>query len=175
MDALTAELLAARDGDRFALHAVLRMVHPDLWRYAAAVAGVDLADDIAQDTLIRIWKALPAYRGECPARPWILSIARRAIADAQRQRARWGRLVDRLVHDRSGAASPVSDHAEAHRIHAMIGDLDVAMRDAFVLTAVVGCTYEEAAQICDVAVGTIRSRVARSRAALARDLHVRSA
>ncbi len=46
---------------------------------------------------------------------------------------------------------------------ALIGALDKDQRDAFVLTQVVGCSYAEAASICSVPVGTIRSRVARAR------------
>jgi RNA polymerase sigma-70 factor (ECF subfamily) len=175
MEALTAELLAAREGDRIALHAALRLAHPDLWRYAAAIAGPELADDIAQDALIRIWRALPAYRAECPGRPWILAIGRRAIADAQRHRARWTRLLDRLAHDRTLARLPVHDHADAHRIHAMIDELPAPMRDAFVLTALIGCSYEEAATACGVAIGTIRSRVARARDQLATEIQILTA
>ncbi len=68
------------------------------------------------------------------------------------------------------ARTPVSEDAPdtsgGTDLDALVATLDPDRRSAFVLTQVVGCSYEEAAEICSCPVGTIRSRVARARADL---------
>jgi RNA polymerase sigma-70 factor (ECF subfamily) len=63
----------------------------------------------------------------------------------------------------------------AHSLRALIQGLDRDQRLAFVLTQVVGCSYAEAAMICDVPIGTIRSRVARARERLVAELETSEA
>jgi RNA polymerase sigma-70 factor (ECF subfamily) len=169
VDDLTRLFLAARDGDRTALFHAVRESQADVWRLAAHLVGRDDADDVTQDTFVRAWRALPAFRGDSSARTWLLAIARRACADAIRGRVRRRRLAERAAaalpaHDRAG------DPTGAHDVHELITGLDRDQRDAFVLTQVVGCSYEEAASICGVPIGTIRSRVARARERLVAQL-----
>ena len=71
------------------------------------------------------------------------------------------------------AATPhgaTPDHAGTHAAHALVDALPRDQRVAFVLTQVVGCSYAEAAAVCGVPIGTIRSRVARAREQLLEDL-----
>ena len=58
--------------------------------------GPDDADDVTQDTFVRAWRALPAFRGDSSARTWLLAIARRACADAVRRNVRRRRLHRRV-------------------------------------------------------------------------------
>jgi RNA polymerase sigma-70 factor (ECF subfamily) len=60
----------------------------------------------------------------------------------------------------------VRDPADTFGLNNLVGALDRDRREAFVLTQIVGCSYAEAADVCGVPVGTIRSRVARARADL---------
>jgi RNA polymerase sigma-70 factor (ECF subfamily) len=162
MDPLTRDLLAARDGDRLALVAAIRTAQPEVWRMASHLVGPDAADDVTQDVFVRAWRALPAYRGDASGRTWLLSIARRACADAVRHLTRRRRLAKRL--GRSGPrVSPAADATSEWAVTELVDSIDVARREAFVLTQVVGCSYAEAAEIVGVPVGTIRSRVARAR------------
>ncbi|MBM3660531.1 MAG: sigma-70 family RNA polymerase sigma factor [Actinobacteria bacterium] len=162
MDELTSLLIAARDGDRLALGAFIRSTQAEVWRLARHLVSDDEAEDVTQDVYVRAWRALPDYRGDASARTWLLAIARRACADAVRKRARTRRLRARLEAQpvRSTTAAPTTD------IDALVAVLPPERREAFVLTQVVGCSYEEAAAIAGVPVGTIRSRVARAREAL---------
>jgi len=172
VDDLTRLFLAARDGDRTALLHAVRESQADVWRLAAHLVGPDEADDVTQDTFVRAWRALPAFRGDSSARTWLLAIARRACADAVRGRVRRRRLAERAASAATIAASTqIGDPTGAHDVHALIGALDNDQRDAFVLTQVVGCSYAEAASICGVPVGTIRSRVARARERLLTQVH----
>lgn len=162
MDELTGLLVAARDGDRLALGAFIRSTQAEVWRLARHLVGPDAAEDVTQDVFVRAWRALPDYRGDAAARTWLLAIARRACADAVRSRARGRRLRARL----DGQPRPSAVAGAATDLDALVGALPPERREAFVLTQVVGCSYEEAAAIAGVPVGTIRSRVARAREAL---------
>ncbi len=168
MDELTGLVLDAQAGDRLALAAFIRHAQPDVWRLAAHVVGVDDADDITQDTFVRAWLALPAYRADANARTWLLAIARRACTDAIRRRIRHRRLSLRLSGERRRSAAP--DTVEHWSLIELVELLDPARREAFALTQVLGCSYAEAADICGVPVGTIRSRVARARDNLVRQV-----
>ena len=162
MDELTSLLVAARDGDRLALGAFIRSTQTEVWRLACHLVGTDDAEDVTQDVFVRAWRALPNYRGDAAARTWLLAITRRACADAVRRRTRARRLRARV--EAQPTAPPGPDGAS--ELMALVALLPPDRREAFVLTQVVGCSYEEAAAVAGVPVGTIRSRVARARESL---------
>jgi RNA polymerase sigma-70 factor (ECF subfamily) len=161
MDSLTADLLRARAGDRLAFAAVVRRTQGEVWRLCAHLGGRDTADDLTQETYVRAYRALPAFRHEASVRTWLLSIARRACADEVRARTRRRRRDVRI-------APPVDppDPAAAVDLELLLSELDVDQRAAFVLTQLHGLSYAGAAAVCAVPVGTIRSRVARARVLL---------
>jgi RNA polymerase sigma-70 factor (ECF subfamily) len=163
VDELTGLLLAARDGDRSALRAFVERSQGEVWRFVAHEVGTSEADDVTQDAYVRAWRALPAFRHEASARTWLLAIARRACVDALRRRGRRARLAARVT---GPAPVDTPDPAGVHALDALVGGLERGRREAFVLTQVLGCSYAEAATICGVPVGTVRSRVARARADL---------
>ena len=120
--------------------------------------------DLAQETYLRAFRALPGYAARSGARTWLLSIARRVCADAVRERRRRPRLD--LAADVPDAPGPGADLGEGVALRQAVGALHPDRRDAFVLTQLVGLSYPEAAEVCGCPVGTIRSRVARARADL---------
>ena len=159
MDEATALAVAARGGDRVALAGFVRATQPDVWRFCAHVGGGASTEDWAQETYVRALRALPSYRADAPARVWLLGIARRVAADAVRSEVRRRRVLGRVGRGRATSAGP-ADHVDAALL---LDGLDADRRAAFVLTQVIGLTYDEAAAACSCPVGTIRSRVARSR------------
>jgi RNA polymerase sigma-70 factor (ECF subfamily) len=169
VDRLTGYLVAARDGDDLALTAAIRAGQPEVRRFLRLLVDTADLDDVVQDTFIRAYRALPRFRGESTGRTWLLAIARRAAADATRGRIRQRRLRQRTEHVAAGgtAADPGDEHALAD----LVAGLEPERREAFVLTQLVGCPYLEAAEICGVPVGTIRSRVARAREQLLEQVH----
>jgi RNA polymerase sigma-70 factor (ECF subfamily) len=161
VDEITRLALDAAGGDRIALNGFVRATQAEVWRLCAHLGDPSSADDLTQDTYIRAFRALPAFRGDSSARTWLLAIARRTVADAIRTASRRRRLLGRLEPSR-----PVPDHGGAITTRALIARLDTDQRAAFVLTQLLGLSYAAAAEVCDCPVGTIRSRVARARGAL---------
>jgi RNA polymerase sigma-70 factor (ECF subfamily) len=139
----------------------VRATQAEVWRFVAALVDAGTADDLTQETYLRAFRGLDGFAGRSSARTWLLSIARHVCADHIRTLQRRRRLAARLPRP-----EPVPDAA------GLVGTLDLLAalpddrREAFVLTQLVGLSYEEAAAACAVAVGTIRSRVARARTQL---------
>lgn len=164
VDDLTALALAARDGDRLALAAFVRASQAEVWRLCAHLTDRDAADDVTQDTYMRALGALGSFRGDSSARTWLLSIAHRACADHVRKLQRRRLLLGALHDRRPSAVAPTLDGVV--ELDLLLATLDRDRRTAFVLTQVLGLEYQEAADVVDVPVGTIRSRVARARVQL---------
>jgi RNA polymerase sigma-70 factor (ECF subfamily) len=161
VDDLTSHLLHARDGDTVAFAAAVRLSQAEVWRLCAHLVGRDLADDVTQDTYARAVTALPTFRAASSGRTWLLSIARHACADAVRRAIRRRRRDEASVHHPDGA-----DPSASVALTSLLVGLDPDQRAAFVLTQLHGLSYSEAAEVCGVPIGTIRSRVARARSVL---------
>lgn len=163
--------LRAARGDRSALSSFIAETHDDVWRLLAHLADSDRADDLTQETYLRVLSALPRFAARSTARTWILSLARRVWVDSVRHdmaRPRSaGTEVDReLASERTEESAGGNVWADVVDTRAMVNALEDSRREALILTQVLGYTYAEAAKIVDVRVGTIRSRVARARADL---------
>jgi len=164
MDELTHLALDAGRGNQAALAAFVRRTQPEVWRLCRRLGDVDEADDLTQDTYARAIPALARFEATASARTWLLAIARNTCADEVRRNRRRRRPVP-------VADEVAPDHAPSTDLDALVATLDPDRRSAFVLTQVLGLSYAEAAEVCDVPVGTIRSRVARARADLVAALH----
>jgi RNA polymerase sigma-70 factor (ECF subfamily) len=160
VDRVTLLALDARDGDRLALAEFVRLTQADVWRFSAHLVDRDAADDLTQEVYVRALRALPRFRGESSARTWLLAITRNACADRLRRRTRRRNLERRLATEPPPHARPGDGSVD---LDLLVAGLDADRREAFVLTQVVGLSYEEAAAACGCPVGTIRSRVARAR------------
>jgi RNA polymerase sigma-70 factor (ECF subfamily) len=160
VDEITLAALAARDGDQAAAARFVRATQADVWRLCAHLGDHGETQDLAQEAYLRAFRSLPAFEGRAAARTWLLSIARRTCADAIRDRRRRPRVEPGAVMPDPGTGGDLSDGVALRR---QVGALHPDRRDAFVLTQLVGLSYPEAAEVCGVPVGTIRSRVARAR------------
>jgi RNA polymerase sigma-70 factor, ECF subfamily len=163
MDELERLAVDAAAGDPLAAAALVRRTQADVWRLCAALGDPGSADDLTQETYLRAFQALPRFEGRSSVRTWLLGIARRTCADHLRAVVRRRRLDARLA---AQAWSDPPQHPDpVHRLGAadLLRRLGEERRTAFVLTQVLGLSYAEAAEVEDVPVGTIRSRVARAR------------
>jgi len=161
-DDLTLLAQAAANGDDRALRELVLATQAAVHRLCCHLANPRDAEDLTQDTYLRALQALPTYRGDAPVLVWLLGIARHVCVDHVRRRVR------RAPIDRKVAAAthgPVHEPAMLDVVE-LLESLDEERYTAFVLTQVLGYSYEETAAICACPVGTIRSRVARARAHL---------
>jgi RNA polymerase sigma-70 factor (ECF subfamily) len=145
--------------------AFVRATQADVWRYVAHLADRAVADDLTQDTYVRALRSLRTFRGDAPARVWLLSIARRVAADHVRatRRDRDRRAADHEAADRAPLHAVTADPSTELALQDLVERLEPHRRSAFVLTQLLGLSYAEAARVCDCPVGTVRSRVARAR------------
>jgi len=158
-DPLLPLLLAAREGNDVALTELVRRTQPVLWRVCRDLGTDGDAADLVQETYERMLRAMHRYEGRAPVRPWLLRIARNVCADAVRRNQRRRRLIERAAASLEPEARDNADRS----IAPLVAALDRDRFEAFVLTQHVGLSYEEAAQVLNCPVGTIRSRVARAR------------
>lgn len=166
-DAYVTDLaLRAGRGDKEALSEFIRLTHDDVWRLLAHLAGREQADDLTQETYLRVLGALPRFAARSSARTWLLSLARRAWVDSVRHDMARPRKAA-AEYDDVAAQQPSRDNpntwSEVMDARELLDALAPERREALILTQVLGYTYEEAAKIANVRVGTIRSRVARAR------------
>lgn len=160
------------EGERIALSdadfkAQLAQVIPHLRAFGRSVSGSrDLADDLVQETLMKAWAARKRFQAGTNMRAWTFIILRNLYL-SQMRRSRFRGEWDDLVADRILAAPAGQDkQVELSDMQRALMHLPQPQREALILVGAGGFAYEEAAEICGVAVGTIKSRVARGRVAL---------
>ena len=167
---ITEWALAAGAGDRDAAAAFVTATQGDLLRFLTYLAGPGMAEDLAQETYLRAMGALPSFEGRSGARTWLLAIARRVAVDHIRsvtRRPRAADLPDWQATAESTRGGQQAGFEDAVLLGVLVRALPDERREAFVVTQILGMSYDEAAEVCDCPVGTIRSRVARARTDLA--------
>ena len=124
------------------------------------------ADDLVQDTLIKAWTHRDKYEPGSNLRAWLFTILRNTYYTQVTRRRR-------EVRDETGEyastlkSPPTQDWSVAmHALQAALLELPSEHREALILVGAAGLSYEEAAEICGCALGTIKSRVNRARAKL---------
>ncbi len=172
-DSSTRLAIAAREGDTIALDHLIRALQRDVRRYVAYLsADPQSADDLTQETFLRALKSLHRFEGRSSARTWLLSIARRTVADDLRHKASRPRISD---HDWQLAAeraqpSNLPGFDDGIALTDLVDNLPADRREVFVLTQLVGLPYGQAATHLGCPIGTVRSRVARARTTLVHQL-----
>lgn len=146
-------------------------VVPHLRAFARVLCGCrDRADDLVQDALMRAWAARDRFRAGTNFKAWTFTILRNAFYSEAR-RARFKGEYDEGVAERV-LRTPASQDSSVEltdvlRALHMIPD---TYREALMLVAVGSHSYEEIAQICGIALGTVKSRICRARAMLSNAL-----
>lgn len=147
------------------------------------VRDVDLVPDIAQETFIRAYRALPQFRGDSAFYTWLYRIAvntaKKALMELKRdplvtESARVGRDDDddspRVENEPSDSATPEAVLASkqiAAAVNFAVEALSEDLRQAITLREIDGLSYEEIAEIMNCPIGTVRSRIFRAREAIA--------
>lgn len=125
------------------------------------------ADDMVQDTLVKAWTNIDKFEIGTNMRAWLFTILRNTYYSSRRK-------SKREVADVDGSFTENVAEKPAHDGHMQMADFRKALdtlpdeqREALLLVGASGFSYEEAAEMCGVAVGTIKSRTNRARAQLA--------
>jgi RNA polymerase sigma-70 factor, ECF subfamily len=142
---------------------------PSLRAFARALCGNrEMADDMAQDAMVRAWAARKSYQPDTNFRAWMFKILRNNYYTAFRKNARttsWDpEVAERLLV--VGPSQEMTIHVAD--VAAALGKLPAEQREVLMMVAAGGLSYEDAADTIGCAIGTVKSRVARGRAALAR-------
>ncbi len=140
---------------------------PQLRAFARALCGnPTAADDLAQDAMVRAWDARASFEMGTNMKAWTFMILRNQFYSEKRRSWRQGQL-DQDAAERTLLAV---DNPEAplalDELRLCLAMLPAEQREALILVGAGGFAYEEAAEICNCAVGTVKSRVSRARRAL---------
>lgn len=162
----------ALSGDAGAWEAIVERHWKSVWSMSRRIVRDQHgAEEVTQETFLVIQERLSEYRGQGPLCGWIHAICRRQAFDELRRRGRLARVVsieDGL--DPAGSALPVEERWVRHiDLERALASLDDDEREALLMTAA-GYTSEELGQMLGVAPTTIRSRRARARTRLTREL-----
>ena len=157
---------AAAAGDLAAFEQLVRAYQQHVWRFLRRLLGDGAAaEDVAQETFLRVYRRLPTFSFESKFSTWVFRIARNAGIDEVRSRNRRARLADRVALATVPPPSPPDTRLE---IQAALASLPVDLRETVVLVEVLGLRYREAATVLGVAEGTVKSRMFSARSLLHR-------
>lgn len=167
----------AQRGDRAAFAALLREHQDEVYTLARRLVGdPHLASDVAQEALIRAWRALPKFRGDSRLSTWLYRIT---VNTAWTHKKRSRRHQASSIDDHVDMAAPIdSAHPEVAgeilelrgRLRVALDRLPDAQREVVVLKDIYGWSHAEIAESMGISVTAAKVRLHRARARLARDL-----
>jgi RNA polymerase sigma-70 factor, ECF subfamily len=148
---------------------------PSLRAFAISLCGnVDRADDLVQETLLRALANIGSFEPGSNMPAWLFTIMRNLFRSEYRKRRREVEDADGIYAQTLKSQPEQSGHVEFQEFRTALNQLPPDQREALILVGASGFSYEEAAEICGCAVGTIKSRVNRARARLADMLSIES-
>jgi len=149
---------------------------PSLRAFAISLSGnVDRADDLVQETLLRAMANIDSFQPGTNMSAWLFTILRNLFRSEYRKRRREVEDADGSYAESLKSYPEQQGRVEFEEFRAALSKLPADQREALILVGASGFSYEEAAAICDCAVGTIKSRVNRARNRLATMLAIESA
>jgi RNA polymerase sigma-70 factor, ECF subfamily len=171
-------LIRLQKGKRDVFETIVRRFERELFGYLKRYLGrTDLAEDVFQNTFIAVFRKIKHYEAGRSARPWLYTIATHQAIDALRRR---GRRPDFLVQenstsgftddddvstlDRQAANSPdpaeqAGDFEQAMHVRNAVDQLPELFRQVVLLAYFQGMKYQDVAEILDIPVGTVKSRL----------------
>lgn len=162
-------------GDEDALLQLYAEYRPRLWRYVWQELDGDreLAEEVLQDVFLAIWHGVGTFAHRASLSTWIFRIAHNIAATSRRTRLRqagWLGEQTESAHAAAWHGNPEDEVLERLSLVDALAQLSPKHREVLELTCYHGFTCEEAGQILDVPVGTVKSRLNHARKALADQL-----
>ena len=171
---------ACLQGDQRAWETIISRYQRKVFNVAYKFVGRhDLAEDLTQEILLKIFKALGSFDRRANFQTWLISVSRNLCIDHYRSVRKERELVDHSV-DVDAAAAPASRELDALArleqgdrralLHHALAQLPDTLRTAVLLRDIQELTYKEIADRLDLAEGTVKSRINRGRKELARQI-----
>lgn len=140
---------------------------PSLRAFAFSLCGnAARADDLVQETMVKAWANFGSFQEGTNLRAWLFTILRNEFYSQMRKKGREVEDADGQIADRQPALGNQESHLELQNLKSALAKLPEDQREAIILVGASGLAYDEAADICGVPVGTMKSRVSRARKAL---------
>jgi len=141
---------------------------PNLRAFATSLSGsVQQADDLVQDTLLKAWSHADSFIEGTNIRAWLFTILRNTYYSLYRRRGREVQDTDGIYSSKVAVPGNQESAIDLADFRNALAKLPEEQREVLIMVGATGLSYEETAEICGVAVGTIKSRVNRARNKLA--------
>jgi RNA polymerase sigma-70 factor (ECF subfamily) len=139
----------------------------NLRAFAISLSGsVSVADDLVQEALLRAWSKSDRFQPGTNLRAWLFTILRNIYYSNYRKRAREVQDSDGVYARRLTVPGDQESHLDLEDFRRAMTQLPAEQREVLTLIGANGLSYEEAAAICEVEIGTIKSRLSRARSKL---------
>lgn len=146
---------------------------PSLRAFAFSLCGnADRADDLVQETLMKAWINQNSFTQGTSMSAWLFTILRNVFYSEYRKRRREVEDAEGTMAARLVSVPEQNGHMDLQDLRTALQKLPAEQREALILVGGSGFAYEEAAQICGCALGTLKSRVNRARTAIAQLMHI---
>jgi len=140
---------------------------PSLRAFGVSLSqNADKADDLVQETLVKAWDKHESFQPGTNLKAWLFTILRNEFYSQMRKRGREVQDSDGIMTARLAVHPSQHGQMDLKDFGAALERLPEDQREAIILIGASGFSYEEAAEICHCAVGTIKSRVSRARTRL---------
>ena len=164
----------ARTGDVEAFAAVFEQYRPLLLRVACRLVGPDDGEDVVMDTYLKLWKAIPRFRGDLALRAWLCTATRNCALDYLRRRRREQErrveddggdegdtpILERLADVRAEGSDRRAERLDlGSQLAAALRELSAEHRNTLLLREVDGLSYKEVAAATGANLGTVMSRL----------------
>jgi len=141
---------------------------PNLRAFAISLCGnASRADDLVQEALLKAWSNLDRFEEGTNMRAWLFTILRNVYFSEFRKRRREVEDPEGVLSENLSIDPAQHGHMDLQDFKAALSELPDDQREALILVGASGFSYEEAAEIADCAIGTVKSRVNRARSRLA--------
>jgi RNA polymerase sigma-70 factor, ECF subfamily len=156
------------DGRTRAFREELVAEMPNLRAFAISLSGqLQLADDLVQETLLKAWSNADSYQPGSNLRAWLFTILRNTYFSLYRHRGREVQDSDGVYSQRLATPAAQEGALDLADFRIALAKLPPEQREVLIMVGASGLSYEEAAAVCNIAIGTVKSRVSRARAKLA--------
>ncbi len=155
---------AAQNGDVDAFEELVRRYQSSIYRVALRMLGSRAdAQDAAQETFVRAWRALPRFRHDSAISTWLYQIVTRRALDKIASRRTTGTLDELELEAGPDPAQAAEHHERLRAVTRAIANLPPEQRAALVLREFEGLSYQDVAQVLGASVPAIKTRIHRAR------------